>query len=125
MNPDINPEQCETCPMHNAANLMKLGLDMQGWDFVIALAGNPNTGMRLSLFYIISPPVFLISGIFIGAFLDVGIWHWVVLGFYVLLNVVSFPVRMKGCGLCAMRMVCPGSAAKPDLENPAGDCRNQ
>ncbi|UCD41347.1 MAG: 50S ribosome-binding GTPase [Chloroflexota bacterium] len=44
MNPDINPEQCETCPMHNAANLMKLGLDMQGWDYVIALAGNPNTG---------------------------------------------------------------------------------
>jgi ferrous iron transport protein B len=44
MKPDINPEQCETCPMHNTANLMKLGLDMQGWDYVIALAGNPNTG---------------------------------------------------------------------------------
>ena len=44
MNPDFNPEQCETCPMHNTDNLLKLGLDMQGWDFVIALAGNPNTG---------------------------------------------------------------------------------
>lgn len=44
MNPEFNPEQCETCPMHNAANLLKLGLDMQDWDYVVALAGNPNTG---------------------------------------------------------------------------------
>jgi Fe2+ transport system protein B len=35
---------CETCPVHNAANLLKLGVDMQEWDFVVALAGNPNTG---------------------------------------------------------------------------------
>jgi len=39
-----SPEDCETCPMHNTANLMKLGLDMQDWDYVVALAGNPNTG---------------------------------------------------------------------------------
>jgi ferrous iron transport protein B len=30
--------------MHNAANLLKLGLDMQDWDYVVTLAGNPNTG---------------------------------------------------------------------------------
>lgn len=30
--------------MHNTANLLKLGLDMQDWDYVVALAGNPNTG---------------------------------------------------------------------------------
>jgi Fe2+ transport system protein B len=35
---------CETCPAHHAANLLKLGVDMQDWDFVVALAGNPNTG---------------------------------------------------------------------------------
>ena len=35
---------CETCPVHNAANLLKLGVDMEDWDFVVALAGNPNTG---------------------------------------------------------------------------------
>ncbi|RME06236.1 MAG: iron transporter FeoB [Anaerolineae bacterium] len=35
---------CETCPVHNAANLLKLGVDMQDWDYVVALAGNPNTG---------------------------------------------------------------------------------
>jgi Fe2+ transport system protein B len=35
---------CETCPVHNAANLHKLGVDMTEWDYVVALAGNPNTG---------------------------------------------------------------------------------
>jgi ferrous iron transport protein B len=35
---------CATCPAHHAANLKKLGVDMQDWDFVVALAGNPNTG---------------------------------------------------------------------------------
>jgi Fe2+ transport system protein B len=35
---------CESCPIHHAANLKKLGVDMENWDFVVALAGNPNTG---------------------------------------------------------------------------------
>jgi GTPase len=35
---------CETCPAHNVGNLIKLGIDMQNWDYVVALAGNPNTG---------------------------------------------------------------------------------
>ena len=35
---------CETCPMHNAGNLLRLGVDMTDWDYVVALAGNPNTG---------------------------------------------------------------------------------
>ncbi|MGB5057348.1 MAG: FeoB small GTPase domain-containing protein, partial [Candidatus Promineifilaceae bacterium] len=35
---------CATCPAHNAGNLLKLGVDMTDWDYVIALAGNPNTG---------------------------------------------------------------------------------
>jgi Fe2+ transport system protein B len=42
-NPTSSPA-CETCPVHHAANLLKLGVDMEDWDFVIALAGNPNTG---------------------------------------------------------------------------------
>jgi GTPase len=37
-------DACATCPAHNAANLLKLGVNMESWDFVIALAGNPNTG---------------------------------------------------------------------------------
>jgi ferrous iron transport protein B len=35
---------CASCPVHHAANLKKLGVDMKDWDFVVALAGNPNTG---------------------------------------------------------------------------------
>ena len=35
---------CESCPAHHKANLLKLGVDMQDWDYVVALAGNPNVG---------------------------------------------------------------------------------
>jgi ferrous iron transport protein B len=35
---------CAACPSYRAARLKKLGLDMQSWDFAVALAGNPNTG---------------------------------------------------------------------------------
>ena len=38
------PDTCTTCPVHHAANLRKLGVDMANWDYVVALAGNPNTG---------------------------------------------------------------------------------
>jgi ferrous iron transport protein B len=35
---------CEGCPAHNTQNLLKLGISMDEWDYVVALAGNPNTG---------------------------------------------------------------------------------
>jgi ferrous iron transport protein B len=35
---------CNTCPVHNTTALEKLGLELTGWDYVVALAGNPNTG---------------------------------------------------------------------------------
>ncbi len=35
---------CETCPQFNANGLKKLGVQTDDFDFVIALAGNPNTG---------------------------------------------------------------------------------
>ncbi len=35
---------CETCPFYNNAQLVKLGINMTDWDYIIALAGNPNTG---------------------------------------------------------------------------------
>lgn len=35
---------CESCPVHHTGNLTKLGVNMDSWDFVVALAGNPNTG---------------------------------------------------------------------------------
>lgn len=37
-------QNCATCPAHNLSNLVKLGVDMTNTDYVIALAGNPNTG---------------------------------------------------------------------------------
>lgn len=39
-----SPEACATCPAHHLGNLQKLGVDMTGHDYVVALAGNPNTG---------------------------------------------------------------------------------
>lgn len=41
----VAPERpCATCPANRAASLRRLGVDMTDWDFVVALAGNPNTG---------------------------------------------------------------------------------
>lgn len=41
---NITNPGCENCPAHNLSNLKKLGVDMESWDYVVALAGNPNTG---------------------------------------------------------------------------------
>ncbi|KAA3611175.1 MAG: iron transporter FeoB [Calditrichaeota bacterium] len=38
-----NPN-CETCAVHNKSQLKRLGINMDNWDFALALAGNPNTG---------------------------------------------------------------------------------
>ncbi len=40
----LQPDKCVTCPSHNSIELMRLGVDMQDWDYVVGLAGNPNTG---------------------------------------------------------------------------------
>lgn len=37
-------EACASCSVYRAASLKKMGLSLDAWDFVIALAGNPNTG---------------------------------------------------------------------------------
>ncbi|MBZ0198728.1 MAG: 50S ribosome-binding GTPase [Ignavibacteriaceae bacterium] len=39
---DING--CESCPAYKPGNLIKQGINMSEFDFVVALAGNPNTG---------------------------------------------------------------------------------
>lgn len=41
-NVDLN--NCANCPVHNLGNLKKLGINMSNFDYVVALAGNPNTG---------------------------------------------------------------------------------
>ena len=35
---------CETCPAYNQALLKKMGVHVEDFDYVVALAGNPNTG---------------------------------------------------------------------------------
>jgi ferrous iron transport protein B len=40
----LDANNCATCPVHNLGNLKKLGIDMANFDYVVALAGNPNTG---------------------------------------------------------------------------------
>lgn len=37
-------EACTSCSVYRAANLKKLGVNMEQSDYVVALAGNPNTG---------------------------------------------------------------------------------
>ncbi len=39
-----NLNDCANCPVHNVSNLKKLGIELDDIDFIIALAGNPNTG---------------------------------------------------------------------------------
>ncbi|MGQ1911130.1 FeoB small GTPase domain-containing protein [Marinifilum sp. RC60d5] len=38
------PNNCANCPAHNKANLVKLGVNLENVDYVITMAGNPNTG---------------------------------------------------------------------------------
>ena len=37
-------EACDSCALNNSAQLLKLGINVENADYVIALAGNPNTG---------------------------------------------------------------------------------
>lgn len=39
-----NQHNCENCPVHHTENLIRLGIAMDRVDYVVALAGNPNTG---------------------------------------------------------------------------------
>ncbi len=42
---EVTPKSaCEACPQFNAEGLKKLGVNTTDFDFVVALAGNPNTG---------------------------------------------------------------------------------
>lgn len=41
---EVINDGCESCAFYNAAQLKKLGVNVDNADYVIALAGNPNTG---------------------------------------------------------------------------------
>ncbi|MCB0636068.1 MAG: 50S ribosome-binding GTPase [Lewinella sp.] len=40
----MSQPNCENCPVHHKENLVRLGIAMDRVDYVVALAGNPNTG---------------------------------------------------------------------------------
>lgn len=40
----VQQHNCENCPVHHKENLIRLGIAMDRVDYVVALAGNPNTG---------------------------------------------------------------------------------
>jgi ferrous iron transport protein B len=41
---EMPKDACERCPVWRPGALKRLGLNMDSWDYVVALAGNPNTG---------------------------------------------------------------------------------
>jgi len=41
---NLEGHPCAHCPVHSKENLKKLGIDTEKADYVVALAGNPNTG---------------------------------------------------------------------------------
>jgi Fe2+ transport system protein B len=44
MSETVPKNGCENCPAHHAAHLTRLGISMSDYKYVVALAGNPNTG---------------------------------------------------------------------------------
>ena len=44
MSVNVVNSPCDDCAFHNAAQLKKLGLEVKDANYVVALAGNPNTG---------------------------------------------------------------------------------
>jgi len=75
-------------------------------------SGDPNVGSKLSLFYIVPPPIILVTSIIFAAVGKVAWIYWATLALYLVLNIATFLLRKKSCGLCVMRQVCFGSATK-------------
>ncbi len=75
-------------------------------------SGDPAVGMKLAIFYILPPPLIFVSALAFAIIESPAGVYWFALSLFLLLNIISFPARKKTCGLCAMREVCPGSAAK-------------
>ena len=40
----MTSQSCQACPAHNAVQLVRMGVHVSSTEFVVALAGNPNTG---------------------------------------------------------------------------------
>jgi hypothetical protein len=106
----LKKHNCSGCYYHD--KLCHLGWGRISSAMFKKDSGNPKTGIKLSLFYIVPPPVIFITSL-IFAIINKPTWeYWLILMLFLILNIASFPVRKNGCGLCAMREACPGSAVK-------------
>lgn len=75
--------------------------------------GNISDGAEsFSLFYIVSPPLILVTSIVFAVTGGVAWVYRAALILYLVLNIATFPIRKKGCGLCVLRNICFGSAVK-------------
>ncbi len=93
-----------------------------GWGKYTALickkdAGNPETGMKLVVVYMILPLIPIVGGI---AVILLRSFSWTLLAWmvvFVALNGVQVAIlRPRGCAHCVRRYTCPGSAAKRKAE---------
>lgn len=75
-------------------------------------SGDPETGKKLTLFYIVSPPTILILSLLYALLFHAGWTYGFMILAFVLLNGLTFPIRIQSCGRCSMREICPGSAVK-------------
>lgn len=73
-------------------------------------SGNRERGVRMTLFYIIPPPLITLSALIFAIASRTGQGYWLLLAAYILINALSFPVRRSSCRACLMREICPGSA---------------
>jgi hypothetical protein len=88
-----------------------------GWGEISAAmfrqdSGNPKIGVKLAFFYILPPPLIFLTALAYAIIESPAGLYWPMLVLFVILNAASFPMRKNGCGVCAMREACPGSAVK-------------
>lgn len=106
----LKKHNCSGC--HYYGKLCHLGWGRLSSAWFKQDSGNPETGKKLSLFYIVSPPAILLISLIFALISKTGSDYWLLILTFVVLNALTFPVRIKGCRRCTMRETCPGSAVK-------------
>ncbi len=101
---------------HNCGGCFYYGKSCHlGWGKLSALmfkqdSGDPEIGKKLSLFYILSPPLTIFASFVYTVYQRPSNFYWGALAAYIVLNIIAFLLREKGRKHCAMREACPGSA---------------
>ncbi len=75
-------------------------------------SGNFELGFKLTYFYMVTPPVILVTAGIYALMAHPGRTYVILLFLFVVVNGISFPVRKAGCSACVLREVCLGSAVK-------------